>query len=198
MRYAINQCVLKRIKENIVNYYGNLAYDDRDYEDHSPEYKKNKQAENNDIKRNKSTMKGKAKSTAGRTAKAKYKRINAGIIVSILALAVSAAFMISKFVTVNERRDEIAQLEETLANAEAETSQKSFELEQSVDLTEIEKEATTRLGMQRPEKYQTIYINVPTDDVTHTTAGSVEGVNNSLKNFFNKIFSDIIEFFSIK
>ncbi|MDO5397644.1 MAG: hypothetical protein Q4G33_06920 [bacterium] len=185
-----------------MNYYGNLAYDDRDYEDYSPEYRKNKQVKSSDIKRNKSTMKGKAKNktgkTARKTARAKNKKINAGVIASILALSVSAAFMISEFVTVNERRDEIAGLEEKLANAEAATSQKSFELEQSVDLTEIEKEATTRLGMQRPEKYQTIYINVPTDDVTHTTAGAVEGVDNSLKNFFNKIFSDIIEFFSIK
>lgn len=185
-----------------MNYYGNLAYDDRDYEDYSPRYRSNKQAKNNDIKRNKSTMKGKARNTAvktaRKTAKAKNKKMNAGIIASILALSVSAAFMISEFVTVNEKRDEIAGLEEKLANAEAATSQKSFELEQSVDLSEIEQEATSRLGMQRPEKYQTIYINVPTDDVTHTTAGSVEGVNNSMKNFFNKIISDIIEFFSIK
>ena len=178
-----------------MNHYGNLAYDDRDYEEYSPRYKE--QVGNNRIKRNKSTMDTAAK-TERKPAKAKKKKINVGIMASILTLSVSAAFMISEFVTVNEKRNEIAGLEEKLANAESATSQKMFELERSVDLSEIEQEATTRLGMQRPEKYQTIYINVPTDDVTHTTADSVEGMNNSLRIFFNKIISDIIEFFSIE
>lgn len=185
------------IKERAVNYYGNLAYDNRNYEDYSPEHIKNKDKE----KRNQNVMKGKAKRADkknGARVTVKKKRINVGIIASILALSVSAGYMISKFVTVNEKRDEAAQLEEKLEHAEASTSQKAFELEQSVDLAEIEKEATTRLGMQRPEKYQIIYINVPTDDVTHTTADSVEGMDNSVKNFFSKMFSDIIEFFSIK
>ena len=179
-----------------MNYYGNLAYDYRNYEDYSPEREKNKE---NKEKRNQNRMKGKVKKADKRIGETvKKKRINAGIIASILALAVSAGYMISKFVTVNEKRDEAARLEEKLANAEASTSQKAFELEQSVDLAEIEKEATTRLGMQRPEKYQIIYINVPTDDVTHTTAEAVEGMDNSVKNIFGKMFSDIIEFFSIK
>lgn len=181
-----------------MNNYGNLAYKDRDYEEYSPRYRE--QVENNRVKRNNSAMKAKdtADKTEKRPARAKKRKINAGIMASIITLSVSAAFMISEFVTVNEKRSEIAGLEEKLANAESATSQKMFELERSVDLSEIEREATTHLGMQRPEKYQTIYINVPTDDVTHTTADSVEGVNNSLKIFFNKIISDIIDFFSIE
>ena len=110
----------------------------------------------------------------------------------------SALFMISRYVVVNDGREQVAVLEKNLTNEEAKTSQKSYELEKSVDLSEIEKEATTRLGMQRPEKYQTIYINVPTDDVTHKTSDSVEGIGNTLKAFFKKIGSDIIDYFSIK
>ena len=181
-----------------MNHYGNLAYDDKDYEDHSPRYRK--QVENDRIKRNKSTMRANDTTvkTGKKPAKHKKKKINVGVLVSILTLSLSAAFMISEFVTVNEKRNVIAKLEDKLENAESATSQKMFELERSVDLSEIEQEATTRLDMQRPEKYQIIYISVPTDDVTHTTADSVESVDNSLKNFFSKITSDIIEFFSIK
>lgn len=116
----------------------------------------------------------------------------------IAMITVSAIFMITRYVVVNDGREQIAVLEKSLTNEEAKTSQKSYELEKSVDLSEIEKEATTRLGMQRPEKYQTIYINVPTDDVTHKTSDSVEGVGNTLKAFFKKIGSDIIDYFSIK
>ena len=181
-----------------MNRYGNLAYDDRDYEDYSPRYRNNNG--NSGTKRDNSTMRAKDTTvkTGKRPANHRKKKINVGVLTSILTLSLSAAFMICAFVTVNEKRNEISKLEDKLENAESATSQKMFELERSVDLSEIEKEATTRLDMQRPEKYQTIYINVPMDDVTHTTADSVEGMDNSLKIFFNKIISDIIEFFSIK
>ena len=176
-----------------MRYYGNLAYDDdyRSYTSHSAGTEThNKTADT--VKRNHSKMKDSKKGL-----KPKRSR-NALILAEIIALALAAGFMISEFVAVHESRSEVSALETKLANAEAATSQKAFELEQSVDLTEIEKEATTRLGMQRPEKYQTIYINVPMEDVTDTTAGAVEGVGNSIKNFFGEFVSNIVEFFSIK
>jgi hypothetical protein len=71
-------------------------------------------------------------------------------------------------------------------------------LEQSVDLTEIEKEATNRLGMQRPEKYQTIYVNVKQDDVTEMTAGEVEGFRNRVTLMLKSLGSYIVELFSIE
>lgn len=119
-------------------------------------------------------------------------------IISILFLALAAGFMISQYVAVHESRTVIEELEETLRAEEAATSQKSFELERSVNLSEIEEEATTRLGMQRPEKYQTIYINVPQADVTDATSGEVEGVMNTIKTFLKEAGSNIVEFFSIK
>ena len=90
------------------------------------------------------------------------------------------------------------ELEEKLRAEEAATSQKTFELERSVNLSEIEEEATTRLGMQRPEKHQIIYINVPQNDVTSTTSGEVEGFTNTLKSFLSEAGRTIVEFFSIK
>lgn len=181
-----------------MNRYENLAYDYSNHEEYSPEHINNKEKEE---KRKQNGMKGKAKNDdnrAEKTVRRKKKKINTGILVSILSLSLSAGFMISEFVTVNEKRDEAAQLEEKLETTEAATSQKKHELDESVDRNVIMKEATTRLGMQTPEKYQIIYINVPREDVTNTTANSVEGMNNSVKNFFSKMFSDIVEFFSIK
>ena len=65
-------------------------------------------------------------------------------------------------------------------------------------LTKIEKEATTRLGMQRPEKYQTIYVNVKQDDMTEKTAGEVEGFGHGIVSVLKKIGGNIVQFFSIK
>lgn len=116
----------------------------------------------------------------------------------IAVIALSAGFMISQFVAVNETEQKIASLEKKLAAAESVTSQMIFDMEQSVDLAEVEKQATTRLGMQRPEKYQTIYVNVKQNDMTEKTAGEVEGVGNRLISALKKTGSHIVNFFSIK
>lgn len=115
-----------------------------------------------------------------------------------VALAMSAGFMISKFVAVNEMKQEVQSLQKQLVAAESATSQMVFDLEQSIDLAQIEKEATTRLGMQRPEKYQTVYVNVKQDSVTERTAGEVEGIGHSIAGGLKKLGSNIVEFFSIK
>ncbi|MCD8390223.1 MAG: hypothetical protein LUD03_00060 [Firmicutes bacterium] len=117
---------------------------------------------------------------------------------AVFAVSVSAGFMISQFISVNETRQEIQSLSAALAEEEAITSQKVFELEKSVDLDEIEKIATTRLGMQRPESYQTIYVNVKGSDVTEKTSGEVEGITNRISAFFGGIGSNIVNAFSIK
>ena len=116
----------------------------------------------------------------------------------IAAVAVSASFMISQFVAVNEGDRQIASLRKQLADTEAATSQMVFDMEQSVDLAEIEKQATTRLGMQRPEKYQIIYVNVKQDDMTEKTAGEVEGTGNRIMNMIKGACGYIVNFFSIK
>ena len=116
----------------------------------------------------------------------------------IAALALSAGFMISQFVAVNETEQKVASLEKQLAAAESVTSQMIFDMEQSVDLAEIEKQATTRLGMQRPEKYQTIYVNVRKDDMTEKTADEVESIGNRVISAVKKTCSYIVNFFSIK
>ncbi len=161
--------------------YDNLAYKDYTYEEYVPKKRKPQQ---NKSKRNHNQMLNRKKSV---------RRICA-----ILVLSFSAGFMISEFVAVNETKQQIASLEKKLADAEAITSQKNYELEKSVDLTKIEEEATTRLGMQRPEKYQTIYVNVKQNDVTEKTASDVEGPINRIGATLKKLGSNIVAFFSIE
>lgn len=160
--------------------YSNLAYE---LEAQQPVRKKKPQ-QNRTVKRNHKQMLNRIK--------------NIRRMCAIVVLAFSAGFMISKFVTVHETQQQIASLEKDLTEIESNTSQQIFDLEQSVDLTEIEKEATSRLGMQRPEKYQTIYVNVKQDDVTEMTAGEVEGFKNRVASSLKSLGSYIVELFSIK
>lgn len=118
-------------------------------------------------------------------------------VASIVIVTVSAISMIVQFVEVKET---LAVLNDTKSQYEFEqsvTSQKSFELEQSIDLSKIEQEATTRLGMKRPDRHQIVYIDVPKDDVTETTAGEIEGLGNRASALWQSIISHIVEFFSI-
>lgn len=102
------------------------------------------------------------------------KRLNFFVICAVVAISFSAYFMISKNVEVYETQAHIESLQKELNMLESTTSQKIFELEQSVDLNAVEQIAMTRLNMQRPEKYQIVYINVQTDDVTDVTAKNKE------------------------
>jgi cell division protein FtsL len=125
------------------------------------------------------------------------RRLNFFVICAVVALSMAAYFMISKNVQVHETKDQITKLENELAMLESNTSQKIFELEQSVDLNAVEQIATTRLNMQRPEKYQIVYINVQTDDVTEVTANNVEGVKNQVGNMAENMKKNFLGIFDL-
>lgn len=132
--------------------------------------------------------------------KAKKKKNEIGYLTKVMyvvILAASAIFMIAQFVNVNEAESRLAAKQSDYAFEESVTSQKSFELEQSVDLSKIEQEATGRLGMKRPDAHQIVYVDVKQSDVTEKTSGEVEGIGNRISEFFRSAVSNIIEFFSI-
>lgn len=118
-------------------------------------------------------------------------------LLSVVVLTISAIFMIAQFVEVNETQADLSEARSQYEFEEAVTAQKAFELEQSIDLSKIEQEATNRLGMHRPDRHQIIYIDVPQDDVTEKTADEVEGFKNRFSGAVKSIMSNIVEFFSI-
>ena len=106
-------------------------------------------------------------------AKAERVRMHKTIAVCSIILALCAGFMISRNVAVYEGRNEVEALQKQLNELKGYSSQKAFD--RSLDLEEIEKLAKTKLAMVRPEKYQTVYVNIKQDDVTEVTANEVEG-----------------------
>ncbi len=110
-------------------------------------------------------------------AKAKAKTASMYKTVSICAimLALCAGFMISRNVAVYESRNEVITLQKELNELKEYSSQKAFELEQSMDLEEIERWARETKNMTRPEKYQIVYVNIKQDDITEVKANDVEG-----------------------
>ena len=172
--------------------YGNLAYKN-DYMDEKivREKRKNTSVKHAPVKKNN-------RKKSKRVKRHRRQEISyLGKVACVIVLAVSAIFMIIQFVEANETQSALAKAKNQYNFELSVTSQKSFELEQSIDLSKIEKEATTRLGMRRPEKYQTIYLDVKRDDTTERTANEVEGFGNRIVKLFNSAISNIVDFFSI-
>ncbi len=125
------------------------------------------------------------------------RKLNFFIITGIILLSMAAYFMISKNVQMHETSDKIKQLQSELSMLESNTSQKMFELEQSVDLNSVEEIASTRLNMQRPEKYQIVYINVPSEDVAKVTADKVEGAGNRVGSMAENVKKNFLGIFDL-
>ena len=118
-------------------------------------------------------------------------------IICALVLSLAAYYMISKNVELYETKQNIKSLQNELATLQTYTSQRIFELEQSVDLATVEEIATTRLNMQRPEQYQIEYDSIDRDDVTEITADEVEGVKNRVGNATKNIKRNLVGIFTI-
>lgn len=163
--------------------YGNLAYKYDYIEDKTDREQRKKQPKPN---------------AGGIKRKREQKELSyAAKIMLVLVTAVSAVFMIIQYVTANDTRSTLKETAQQYEFEKSVTAQKSFELEQSIDLAKIESEAVTRLGMKRPEKHQIVYLDVKKSDVTVKTADEVEGFSNRIKEFIESIKSNMIEFFSI-
>lgn len=135
---------------------------------------------------------------AGRLKLQEQRRMNFFLVCSIILLSLSAYFMISKNVQLHETSDKIKTLERELAMLESNSSQRIFELEQSVDLNVVEQIATTRLNMQRPEKYQIVYLDVKSEDVTEITSKETESVKKQVGSMTEALRKNISGIFDFK
>ena len=116
------------------------------------------------------------KQKAKAKAKAKAAQLRKTVSICAVAIALCAGFMISRNVAAYERKNETETLQKELNELREYSSQKAFELEQSVDLDEI-REWAKENGMTDPEKYQIVYVNIKQDDVTEVKANDVEKFN---------------------
>ncbi len=91
-------------------------------------------------------------------------------------------------IDISKKRTEIITLTSELENINETNNYLETELNKSIDLTEIEKIATTKLGMQSPTKYQTVYIDVPKDSYT-VQYSEVEEEKGGFVNFLKGLFS---------
>lgn len=95
------------------------------------------------------------KARAVKSAKARLKTI-----ASILLVFAVACTILYRNVIIIESSTEAQQLEEKLTTLQAANTKLNYELKKEVDLKKVEEIATTKLGMKRPDKHQTVYVDV--------------------------------------
>lgn len=153
-----------------MRYNGNLAYD-WEFENTSVQIEKK-------VREAKAQVKSKARANSV--------KVHKTVAFCVALLALCAGFMISRNVTVYESKNMVAEKQKELNQLKEYSSQKAFELDQSLDLEKIEETATKKLNMVRPEKYQTVYVNIRQEDVTEVTSDEVEGIRGIFGIFAKK------------
>lgn len=112
-------------------------------------------------------------------------------IVIILSIFSMALVLVYRYNVINEKNLESQTLANDLSKAEAALLTAQIEVEQNTDLNQIEAYAKQKLGMQKPDKNQTIYVD------TSKTTSSVEvqsdttfiqNIGEKISNFISKIF----------
>ncbi|OUQ59926.1 hypothetical protein B5E58_02225 [Tyzzerella sp. An114] len=102
---------------------------------------------------------------------ARAERIRNRIISFKFAVAVVFVFgccilTMSSYARVVEKREQINNLKSELSVLQSENNALSAEIAEQTNLEVIEKEAIERLGMSKPQQYQTVYIDVPEQGYT--------------------------------
>ena len=91
---------------------------------------------------------------------------------------------------INESFNQVQTLKKQLAALEKENEQTKVNIENSQNLSFIEQEAKTKLGMQKLTNKQTVYINLPKKDYVESASEEVkiEKEKNWFEEFVDKIF----------
>lgn len=122
---------------------------------------------------------------------AKSKKNSVSLFLFILCGFGMAMIITYRFNLINEKNLEVQKLKSELVTAEATLTGSQIEVEQKTDINKIEAYAKQQLGMQKPDKNQTIYVdtseNIEKVEVENTTT-FFGNIVNSIKNFIQNIF----------
>lgn len=110
---------------------------------------------------------------------------------TLLVLAIFAVlFTISyRNTKINEKFNEMQTLKTEVSSLQKENEQLQVTIENSLNLSNIEKQAKEKLGMQKLTNKQTVYVNLPKKDYIETATEKVE--INENKNWFEKFVDKI-------
>lgn len=120
--------------------------------------------------------------------KKKTKTSSIGVILFVFSMAL---VLVYRYNVINEKNLESQRLAADLTKIESALVTSQIEVEQNTDLNQIEAYAKQKLGMQKPDKNQTIYIDTSKDSnlvEVQSDTTFLQNITASISNFFSKIF----------
>lgn len=161
------------------------AYDyEMGYTAKKREYTNDYQDEQSNVKR----RYGKNKINRATNQKTKRRVSTVAFILCVFTMAMVLTY---RYNLISEKNLQAQELKEELAAAESALLNAKIDVEQQTDLNKIEAYAKQQLGMQKPDKNQTIYVDTSNTAQTIETTGEttlIDNIVNSIKNFINNIF----------
>lgn len=109
------------------------------------------------------------------------------LVLAIFALLLTISYRNTK---INEKFNDMQNLKTELASLQKENEQLQVTIENSLNFSNIEKQAKEKLGMQKLTNKQTIYVNLPKKDYIEPATEKVE-ISDNNKNWFEKFVDKI-------
>ena len=106
-----------------------------------------------------------------------------GIFLMLLVISYRNSLITEKFNEIQDKKSELASVEKT-------NGQLEVDIQASLNLSNIEKEAKKQLGMKKLNKNQKVYVTLPKKDYTESNMESIQIEDES--NWFEKIISNFI------
>ncbi len=110
------------------------------------------------------------------------------LVITLIVFGVSAAFLWTNALLLQSSA-EVTALTSELDDTKARNTQIAFAISSGTDLVEIEEKAIADFGMQKPEGYQNVYVDVVQSDYTKMaqkpveTTGFIDELIKNLKSF---------------
>ena len=128
----------------------------------------------------------------------KRKRFKA--MMSIFAVFAVAFVIVFRYAYIAEMNDSLNEIKNNYQEINRENNMMQIEIDKNINLTKVEEIATTKLGMQKPQKHQIVYVNVVGDDkviaksADKKQATAEQPVNNGFFAAIISIMGDVLEY----
>lgn len=127
----------------------------------------------------------KAKKKQRSYALAKFKTI-----LMVLVLFAGCFLIIFRYALLTELNYNLEKATKQYNTIKSENDRLKVDINKEMDLDKIKEIAVTRLGMQKPDKYQIVYVNVQKNDFTEVAdayKGNSNSNTNTLASFLDKV-----------
>lgn len=113
---------------------------------------------------------------------------NVALIIAMFLLLLAVSYRSS---LINEKFNNLQNAKQKLASIEKTNGQLEVNIESSLNLSNIEEAAKEKLGMQKLDNNQKVYVNLDKKDYVEVGSQDVEIKNTENKNWFEKLIDKI-------